>query len=84
MPDVSRAGSSVVLFVLIALTPVCQFDPLAASLSLLFALVGNIKVVIFAGENSALYSGIFSVTLPEWGGHVPPCPPPRYATGSDK
>ena len=29
---------------------------LAASLLLLFALVGNIKVVIFAGENSALYS----------------------------
>ena len=30
--DISRAGSSVVLFVLIVLTPVCQFHPLAASL----------------------------------------------------
>ena len=47
-------GSSVVLFVLIALTPVCQFHPLAASLLLLFALAGAHKSVIFAGENSEL------------------------------
>ena len=54
--DISRAGSSIVLFVLIALTPVCQFHPLAASLLLLFALAGAHKSVIFAGENSELNS----------------------------
>ena len=52
--DFSQAGSSVVLFVLIALTPVCQFHPLAASLLLLFALAGAHKSVIFASENSEL------------------------------
>ena len=56
--DISRAGSSIVLFVLIALTPVCQFHPLAASLLLLFALAGAHKSVIFAGENSELNSCI--------------------------
>ena len=52
--DILRAGSSVVLFMLIAMTPVCQFHPLAASLLLLFALAGAHKSVIFAGENSEL------------------------------
>ena len=32
VPDISLAGSSVVVFKLIVLTPVCQFHPLAASL----------------------------------------------------
>ena len=46
-------GSSVVVFKLIVLTPVCQFHLSAASLC---CLGESIKVVIFVGENSALYS----------------------------
>ena len=54
--DVSQAGSSVVLFALIALTPVCQFHPLAASLCCLLALAGVQDLVILAGEFSELNS----------------------------
>ena len=52
-------GSSVVLFMLIVLTPVCQFHPLAASLCcsfVLLALAGVQDLVILAGEFSELNS----------------------------
>ena len=52
--DISRAGSSIAVFELIVLTPVCQFHPFGGFSLLLSALAGVHDLAIFAGRNSAL------------------------------
>ena len=54
--NIPLAGSSVVLFKLIALTPVCQFSSLRLLFVVLLVLAGVQQIVIFAGENSELNS----------------------------
>ena len=53
--DITPAGSSVVLFVLIALTPVCQFHPFAASLCVVYCFLGTRGSTGFSNSRGRIF-----------------------------